>query len=195
MKNKLFIITSLIIILLSAFFICCTNVDSSSTIKATSSTVIETTTTIKETPTSDKIETTLPQDQQQVDYRNTEFGFSFSLPISWKGYSVETSEWNGYIPGQQGDVVVEKGPIISIRHPEWTSANPRQDIPIMVFTLSQWDSLQQEKFFIGAGPVGPSELGRNTIYVFALPARYNYAFLLGFEEVEKILESKPLKAF
>jgi hypothetical protein len=194
-KNKLFIIPSLIIILLSVFLACCTNAGSSSTIKAASSTVLETTATIKETPTSEKIETTLPQNQQQVEYRNTEYGFSFSLPISWKGYSIETSSWDGNSPDQQGDVVVEKGPIISIRHPEWTSANPRQDIPIMIFTLSQWDSLQQEKFFIGAAPVGPSELGRNTIYVFALPARYNYSFLLGFEEVEKILESKPLKTF
>jgi len=38
------------------------------------------------------------------------------------------------------------------------------------------DSLQQEKFHIGAAPINPSELGRNTKYVFALPARYNYAF-------------------
>ena len=65
----------------------------------------------------------------------------------------------------------------------------------MVFTLAQWDSLQQDKFHIGAAPIGPSELGRNTRYVFALPARYNFAFPTGYEEVEKILEDNPLKAF
>jgi hypothetical protein len=65
----------------------------------------------------------------------------------------------------------------------------------MVFTLAQWDSLQQGKFHIGAAPINPSELGRNTKYLFALPARYNYAFLVGFEEVAKILEGNPLQAF
>jgi len=44
----------------------------------------------------------------------------------------------------------------------------------MVFTLSQWDSLQKYKFHIGAAPIGPSELGRNTKYIFELPARYNF---------------------
>jgi len=65
----------------------------------------------------------------------------------------------------------------------------------MVFTLPQWSSLQQEKFHIGAAPVGPKELGRNNRYVFALPARYNFTFPPGFEEVENILESNPLSFF
>jgi hypothetical protein len=64
----------------------------------------------------------------------------------------------------------------------------------MVFTLDQWNSLEHDKFHIGAAPVGPSELGRNNRYVFALPARYNFAFPEGYEEVEKIMESKPLEA-
>jgi hypothetical protein len=128
-----------------------------------------------------------------VEYRNTQYGFSFSLPVSWEGYSIVEDKWEGVALG--GDVVIEQGPIILIRNPQWTSANPRQDIPIMVFTINQWDSLQQEKFHIGAAPIGPSELGRNSKYVFALPARYNYAFPPGFEEVEEILENNPLKAF
>ena len=65
----------------------------------------------------------------------------------------------------------------------------------MVFTLTQWDSLQQGKFYVSAAPINPSELGRNIKYVFALPARYNYVFPTGWEEVEKILEGNPLKAF
>jgi len=66
--------------------------------------------------------------------------------------------------------------------------------PIMIFTVFQWDSLQKGDFHIGAAPIGPTELGRNAEYVFALPARYNYAFPPGFEEVEDILEGNPLQA-
>jgi hypothetical protein len=63
----------------------------------------------------------------------------------------------------------------------------------MIFTLSQWKAMQQEEFHIGAAPFGPRELGRNSRYVFALPARYNYAFPAGYEEVEEILKGYPLQ--
>lgn len=128
-----------------------------------------------------------------IEYRNTQYGFSFSLPESWKGYSIVEDKWEGSALG--GDVTVEQGPIILIRHPQWTLANPRQDIPIMILSLDQWSSLQLEQFHIGAAPFRPQELGRNSNYVFALPARYNYAFPTGFEEVEQILENNPLDAF
>jgi hypothetical protein len=128
-----------------------------------------------------------------IEYRNGQYGFSFSLPESWKGYSIVEDKWEGTALG--GDVTVEQGPTILIRHPQWTLVNPRQDIPIMVFSLNQWSSLQLAKFHIGAAPFGPQELGRNSNYVFALPARYDYAFLTGFEEVEQILENNPLQAF
>lgn len=132
---------------------------------------------------------------KSILYRNTQYGFSFSLPESWKGYSIATGKWDGYsLEGPQSNKTVETGPVISLRHPQWTSEKPRQDVPIMIFTLDQWDSLQQEKFHIGAAPVGPRELGRNTRYVFALPARYNFAFPQGYEEVEKILQNNPLQA-
>lgn len=130
-----------------------------------------------------------------IEYTNTEYGFHFLLPRSWKGYSIITDTWKGYAPGASGDAIVAEGPLISIRHPAWTQAEPRQDIPIMIFTIAQWNSLQQEKFHIGAAPIGPSELGRNATYVFALPARYNYAFPIGYEEVDAILQGKPLQAF
>ena len=130
-----------------------------------------------------------------IEYKNTQYGFSFSLPLAWYGYTIVEDSWVGDVSGTKSDVVVEKGPIILIRHPKWTSANPRQDIPIMIFTIEQWNELQQEKFHIGAAPIGPMELGRNSKYVFALPARYNFAFLPGFEEVDEIIQSKPLKAF
>jgi len=136
-----------------------------------------------------------PPTNLAIDYRNAEYGFDFSLPSSWKGYSIITDKWQGYTSGDQGDVLAEQGPLISIRHPLWTSIDPRQDIPIMVFTPTQWDLLQRDEFYIGAAPIGPSELGRNAKYVFALPARYNFAYLAGWEEVQKILDGKPLHAF
>ncbi|OPY58355.1 MAG: hypothetical protein A4E55_00939 [Pelotomaculum sp. PtaU1.Bin035] len=130
-----------------------------------------------------------------IVYRNTNYGFNFSLPESWKGYSIVADKWEGNaFKDPQSGKIVETGPMISIRHPDWTSQNPRQDIPIMIFTLAQWNILQQGEFHIGAAPINPSELGRNTSYVFALPARYNYAFLPGYEEVENILKSNPFQA-
>ncbi len=128
-----------------------------------------------------------------IVYKNTEYGFNFSLPESWKGFTIITDKWEGQaIEGEESGKVVETGPLISIRHPEWTPENPRQDIPIMIFTHNQWSSLQEEEFHIGAAPIGPSELGRNNKYVFALPARYNFAFPTGYEEVDKIIQSHPL---
>ncbi|MBI2874473.1 MAG: hypothetical protein HYY09_05260 [Firmicutes bacterium] len=129
-----------------------------------------------------------------VVYRNTRYGFSFSLPGKWKDHSIITSGWEGIaLTGSKTGEAVETGPTISIRHPDWTSRNPRQDIPIMVFTLTQWNSLQRGEVSVGAAPIGPSELARNARYVFALPARYNYAFPTGYEEVEIILQGNPLR--
>jgi hypothetical protein len=118
-----------------------------------------------------------------IEYKNTEYGFSFTLPASWENYSIITSQWKGSRAGPQGDEIVAQGPEISIRHPQWTAEVPRQDIPIMVFTLSQWEALQKRDFHIGADPIGPTELWRNEKHVFVLPARYNYAFPKGYEEV------------
>lgn len=131
--------------------------------------------------------------EKGVIYRNDQYGFTFGLPETWNGFSIVTSTWQGLVPGPQGEEPVEVGPLISIRHPQWTPQNMRQDIPIMIFTIDQWDLLQQDQFHIGAAPIGPRELGRNNDYVFALPARYNFAFPEGFEEVEEIIESNPLQ--
>lgn len=131
-----------------------------------------------------------------VEYINNQYGFKFMLPESWKDYSIVDSEWEGNVSDSlQGETITESGAMISIRHPQWTSENPRQDIPVMIFTLNQWGNLEQDKFHIGAAPINPSELGRNSKYVFALPARYNYAFLTGYEEVENILKNKQMQTF
>jgi hypothetical protein len=117
------------------------------------------------------------------------------LPANWEGFLIRNSTWEGVKSGDQGDVVAEQGPMISIVHPESSTQHPRQDIPIMVFTMEQWDRMQQGEWHIGAAPIGPFELERNSHYVLALPARYNYAFPEGWEEVEQILQDHPIVAF
>jgi hypothetical protein len=129
-------------------------------------------------------------------YRNEEYGFTFLLPKTWEGYSVVNSEWKSSATSTKDkSAAVEKGSEISIRNPKWTSQKPYQDIPIMIFTVSQWSDLQNDKFHIGAAPIGPFELGHNNKYVFALPARYNFAYPEGFEEVDQILSKNPLRTF
>ncbi len=108
------------------------------------------------------------QNNENPVYKNSEYGFSFALPGTWRDYSIISSQWEGMDP--ESGVIGAKGPIISIRHPQWTEKNPRQDIPIMVFTQSQWKKIQQRELSVGAAPIPPKELGRNDSYVFALPA-------------------------
>lgn len=139
-----------------------------------------------------------PQYQSQVEatsteYTNTEYRFSFTLPLSWKGYTVVNDMWKAYSLTDLQSVTT--GPLLSIRNPLWTEAVPRQDIPVMVFTLAEWDMIAADKIHIGAAPINPSELGRNAKYVFALPARYNFAYPVGYEEVDTIIQSKPLRGF
>jgi len=131
-----------------------------------------------------------------VLYRNSAYGFVFILPESWKGYTLVSEGWEGRsLEGSTSGQITETGPKLLIRHPQWTKENPMEDIPIMVFTLAQWDKVQQEKISLGAAPIGPTELGKNSTYVFALPARYNFDSLTGYKEVEQILEGNPLKPF
>jgi hypothetical protein len=130
-----------------------------------------------------------------IEYHNPNLGFSFSLPSSWEGFSIRTTEWEGLKSGDLDDEIVESGPLLSVVHPNSTAQHPRQDIPLMVFTIEQWDRLQNSEWHIGAAPIGPLELGRNSIFVFALPARYNYSFPEGWEEVEQIMRSNPLVTF
>ncbi len=133
------------------------------------------------------------QETSTVEYQNTRYEFSFSLPEDWKGYSIVTSTWEGYTMGTSGDVPSKRGPLVLIRNPKWTVQVPYQDIPIMIFTLTQWDLMVRDKFHIGAAPINPTILGYNANYVFALPARYNYAFPEGWREVDDILKGNPLK--
>jgi len=143
-------------------------------------------------PTPSSTPTVTPSTATSLTYDNTKYGFKFTLPLSWTGYTLVNSTWQGR--NVATGAVEETGPLILIRHPLWTAAAKRQDIPIMVFTLNQWSKVISEKMSLGAAPIPPSELGRNATYVFALPARYNYAFPTGYQEVDQIIQSKPLHA-
>ena len=140
----------------------------------------------------------VPFSGQTVQYRNEQFGFSVDLPDSWDGFTVTNQpediyDVTGTVTANNG--VVATFPTIRIGHPAATVAVPRQDIPIMVFTRAQWERISAGDWSVGAAPIPPSELARNDAHVFALPARYNYAFPEGFEEVEQILLTSPVRAF
>lgn len=173
-----------------ALFAGCSGQDNPSNTSASSQKQESTAAGSRETKDNSTSTAAVSDNSDSLLYGNTEYGFTFALPGSWKGYWIVYSQWQG--TGAEGGVD-ETGPELYIRNPAWTEETPRQDIPIMIFTLDQWNSLSQDKFHIGAAPINPSELGRNSKYVFALPARYNYAFPPGFEEVEKILQGNPLK--
>lgn len=135
------------------------------------------------------IEVTAFPTVSSINYTNNRYGFSVTLPPSWQGYTVVTGTWTGYT------TPAEHGPIFSIRNPLWASSTPRQDIPIMVFTLNEWSAVNSGTMSVSAAPIPPSELGQNAQYVFALPARYNYAYPEGWQEVQSIIQSNPLHAF
>jgi hypothetical protein len=130
-----------------------------------------------------------------IVYKNSKYGVRVKLPKSWKGYKVTINQWEGGGTGPNGEELHELGPDIVINHPKSTEENPRQNIPIMVFTLAQWEKVSHGQVNISAAPIGPGELGRNCRYVFALPPRYNYAFPEGFEEVNYIIASDAVQAF
>ncbi|MEO8065330.1 MAG: carboxypeptidase-like regulatory domain-containing protein [Candidatus Doudnabacteria bacterium] len=124
-------------------------------------------------------------------YKNDQYGFSIALPNSWKGFMVQSSQWEGR--SVASGKILDHGPLITLRHPLWTAADPREDMPVMVFTPSQWTLVQQEKMSLGAAPIAPGILAQNSQYIIALPARYNYDFKTGWEEVDQLVHK--LKAY
>jgi len=174
----------------------------SSTSTVDSATTAAVTTTPAAVPTTAPVPTTAAVSKQatSIVYRNTRYGFTFSLPPGWKGYSIVTEQWEGFANDPTGASTSTTsapvhGPELLIRNPAWTSKDPHQDIPIMVFTLAQWHLVQQARLVVSAAPMAPSKLGSNATYVFALPARYDYAFPTGYKEVDNILKGEPLHGF
>jgi hypothetical protein len=127
-------------------------------------------------------------DSTRIIYRNNQYGFTLSLPATWKDFDIIVDTW-------RADANEASGPELLVRHPDWDEQYPRQDIPIMIFTRQQWKLVNADKLVVSAAPFGPGELGHNRKYVFAIPPRYNYAFLEGYEEVEEILGGHNFRAF
>jgi len=130
--------------------------------------------------------------QGSIIYRNAEYGFCFSLPESWKGYTSVSEQWSGTILSSGLEV---HGPQILIRNPKWTKENPYQDIPIMIFTPSQWKFVAADNMAVSAAPIGPAELGQNKSYVFALPPRWiGFTDAEGTDEVQTLMNQNPFQA-
>ncbi len=127
-----------------------------------------------------------------ISYKNTQYGFTFALPATWLGYSIVETTWTGTSPTS---VATASGPKILVRHPQWTAEAPYEDLPILVFTLAEWDSYTAEHFSISAAPIQASELARNNKYVFALPPRWDFDYSLGYLEAQTIMTGKPLQTF
>ena len=126
-----------------------------------------------------------------IIYHNMQYGFCFLLPADWKGYKIITEKWSGTVldTGQK-----EGGPELLIRNPKWTEADPWQDIPMMVFTPSQWKFVEADNLAVSAAPIGPAELGRNKSHVFALPPRWiGFADAQGQDEVQTLMNQNPFE--
>ena len=104
--------------------------------------------------------TSVPSQPLPATYRNAQYGFCFSLPASWKGYSAIKETWEaGPLGNVKGPLI--QGPKIVIRNPNWTEEQPYQDIPILILTLAQWKLAEANDYAFSAAPVGPSEIGRD----------------------------------
>jgi len=55
-----------------------------------------------------------------------------------------------------------------------------------------WAQVESEELLVSAAAMLPTKLAENDSYVFALPARYNYAYPKGWEEVDQIMKSNPV---
>lgn len=129
-------------------------------------------------------------------YPNNLFGFSIILSESWKGYTVNQIKDDIYdVSGKTTDNngVVDSFQIIELHHPLETAENPREVMPIMIFTPVQWMHIQNGEWSVGAAPIPPSLLGQNSRWIMALPARYNFDYKTGWEEVDQLVHT--LKAF
>lgn len=128
-----------------------------------------------------------------VVYNNAQFGFNFSLPDSWKGYTVISDSWKGN--PLIDNIAAQSGVKLIIRHPNWTDAQHYEDLPILIFSLSQWNMYLAESFSISAAPIQATELARNNAYVFALPARWDFDYGIDYKEAQEIMANSPIRTF
>ncbi|MFA6135811.1 MAG: hypothetical protein WC705_00370 [Candidatus Paceibacterota bacterium] len=131
-------------------------------------------------------------DQFIRKYINDEYGFELTLTYIWKGYSIITESWEGRILSNNDEIIY--GPKIIIRSPQWTKEQSWQDVPILIFTKAEWELIKAENLAVSAAPIGPSKLGENQKYIFALPPRWvGFTDVLGQGEAVEI--TKTFKAF
>lgn len=131
--------------------------------------------------------------EQPLAYINKKYGFQINLPQSWNGFAVLQEQWSG--KSLERSVHDQSGPQLRIRHPKYTTAEPYEDIPIMVFTHTQWHAVRRQALGVSAAPFPPSEIARNSRYVFATPPRFYYDFATGYEDVLRILGSGQVHTF
>ena len=128
-----------------------------------------------------------------VLYTNSQYGFTFDLPQDWAGYKIVANAWNGNpLVSSAGK---QTGPSLLVRNPNWTSTKKYEDIPVLVFTVAQWNSYLAGDYAVSAAPIAATELGRNNKYVFALPPRWDFDYSEGYQEAESIVQSNPLHPF
>lgn len=126
---------------------------------------------------------------KRVVYVNRKYGFRLRLPDECRGFSIEPSSWNApYRGGSRGE---ESGPRFIVHCPAEDGGN--ENVPIMVFTRKQW--VRVDDLELSASPYGPGELGSNRRYVFALPARWEFATDLSPDEIWSICQTDAFRAF
>jgi hypothetical protein len=127
-----------------------------------------------------------------LTYRNDDYGFVVTLPADWDGYQIVEDTWSGnYVQNDQQQIT---GPLILVRSPRWRQENPTQDLPVMVIPLDVWEGVMAENVAVSAAPIPPTEFARGDTYVFALPARYDFANLPGADEVRAIVDGGAVTA-
>ena len=130
-----------------------------------------------------------------LQYQNADYGFAISLPSSWKGYAIITKTWDGHSAVENANSeVIEHGPLLTIRHPQWTAQAPLQDIPIYVYTLKQWSALDISGGFVVHSSGIEDELYHNSHYVFVVYNRdlipdFNDENIKGAGEVARIVQN------
>ena len=120
-----------------------------------------------------------------------QYGLTFFLPASWRGYSVSTQQLEDatYSPAEDKQIIVGYTPWITLRHPQWQDSTPYQDIPILIFTRAQWDALHHGSLWPSLFAGGTmDELWHNQRFVFAMSSRYNADdSVSGWKEVAEII--------
>jgi hypothetical protein len=121
-------------------------------------------------------------------YKNDEYGFEIILPQSWKGYSIEKQNWQGWTidTGKQN----YSGVKMLLINPQTTTSQKWQDIPIMIFTPDVWKLIEGEKVSVSAAPIPPAKIGENSKYIFATPPRwYGFTDDAGWQEAVDIVKT------